>query len=1084
MPRIIKELQPKNLAKYDVYVEDTSSTSAYFQITNLPSQFTGGRNSFLLAGSPLLAPGSSIQIEIIDANGISIFQNPVKQYLQGNSRLISVQITEKTAPGFATIIIMGSAKTLADGKEIPPDWENKYNVRWIKRILVSPNIRSSSPIVLENIPTLLVEEQRLYSFATASYNTSVTNFTASLTPTMYSGHQIGYLIKAETPTSFSADYDTSYITGSLIINNLSASLYLPIDDILNSSTAFTTGKLIKTSDNKIINKLYLRSGSYVTNVADVTGSVTSSAKLVYSKLDTVNLRIPISYAKLRVVGLGTVSGEIYKLKVYNKVSSDISDYKLIADVPLTTSELLITSSIRGDLPIGDFNISPTVSANWYADRLETASNVIYPISGSRRYYTPSASPINDFPLSVSDNILLRSIKAEVPIHNNQRYEGYISSSGYFIGNKKGILVFPTTEYTLQLDAFYNKISGSVNLTGPRSTVDIYIIGVDNNKIVSNDPLGQKIGTLEVNADAQSQWFRDTTINFTPNISKAGNVGIRFVINNGLWNFSEISLKPASDKLFSPDEVQFIIPNTEYYNELLQYKVEFFDINNNSTEVVAISTPTFFIGSNIDLGTLSMPTTTTTTTAAPGASTTTTTLAPGASTTTTTLAPGASTTTTTLAPGASTTTTTLAPGASTTTTTLAPGATTTTTTAPLSTFSLTTTSKIYSLSGSVSQSWNDVLWVTSSTLSTWLIGGSKGFATSSNGITWGQAYNIGIRSVVRNIVWVDHLSILAAAVTTTDEANQRIEIFTSSNASDWASVARIPTKSGEDSRVHTLTYANDINSLVLVQSSNINDELTFYTSSDAKTWTYVHSQSFGGISGSKSFVGNGLRRNSSSQYWIAPSYTSSIELALEGPPYIAFTTIFYTSSNLVTWGTFSQDSIGRYLPGWRYINAVMTDEDIFFASNQAISKDEDKNSTYIKNLNLIASVGYRAGGTVYSSSIFSSSLAIGDEGGPPYPGAPFSAGPTQSFWTTTGKFSNSSGYPWVRQVDLPTITYNLYLPYYPGYIPPQTSQAQWEKVASTPTNDVLVVQANTFYGTQSYDTGLGTHSVAIINYNGI
>lgn len=602
MAKLVKTLQSKNLARYDVLIQDTSSTSDYFQINNLPSQFTGGRNSFLIAGSSLLEPGSSIQIEILDVNGATIYQNPVPTYIQGNSRLVSVEITDKTAAGFATIIIMGKAKVRLDGLSIPPNWVNKYNVRWVKKILVSPNIRSSSPLVLENEPVAFVEEQRLYSVATSSYASASANFTASLSPTLFSGFQVGYLIKAETPTTFSADYNDSYITGSLLFNSTTANIYIPITDILNSTTAFSTGHLIRTSNNLTVDKIYLRSGSYQTSVFTSQSNVSANVKIVYNKLDINNLRNATSYAKIRVVNLNTVSGEIYKLKVYNKVSTDVSDYRLVADVPVITSELLVTGSVRGDLPIGDFNISPNVSTNWYSDRLETSSNVIYTVSGSSAYYNSSTS-VTPFTLSVSDRVLLRSIKAEVPIYNNIQYNGYISASGYFIGTKRPVTVFPTTEYTLQLDAFYNKISGSANLISLNSKVDIYIVGVNGTKVIDNNPLGQKIGSFEVDPSAETRWYRDAQFNFTPSISDSGQIGIRFVIVNGFWNFSEISLKPASDNLFSPDEVQFLLPNNEYYNKLLQYKIEFLDINNNSTEVVAISTPTFFTGSNIDLGTL-------------------------------------------------------------------------------------------------------------------------------------------------------------------------------------------------------------------------------------------------------------------------------------------------------------------------------------------------------------------------------------------------------------------------------------------------------------------------------------------------
>ena len=601
MAKTRKTLQPKNLAKYDVLIEDTSASSVYFQVTNLPSSFTGGRNSFLLAGSSALKPASSIQIEIIDSNGISIFQNPIQKYLEGNSRLVSVEITENTAPGFATIIILGQATVLPDGQPVPPDWQNSYNIRWTKRILVEPNLRNSSPLILENTPTVLAEERRLYSVSTSSYVSASTAFTASLTPTLYSSFQIGYTIKAESPTLFSEDYVGGYITGSMIIDGVSASLYLPITDILNTTTAFSTGQLIKTTDGKIVDKIYLRSGSYTTPLFGSSSAIKTTAQLVYNTSSINGNHIPVSYAKLRLTNLNTVSGEIFKFKVYSKVSTNLSDYKLVADIPVTTSELLVTSSIRGDLPIGNFYVVPTAS-NWYSDRLETSSNAIYTISGSTAYYNPTTT-VTPFTLVLTDNVLLRSVRAEVPTFNNQKYAGYVSASGYFIGNKKALQLFPTTEYTIQFDAFYKKTSASINLTGVDPKVDIYLIGVEGTKVIDNNPLGQKIGTLTLPAGAETYWYQDQQLNFTPQLSTSGNVGIRFVVSNGFWYFSEISLKPASDRLFAPDEAQILVPNTEYYNELLQHKIEFFDINNNSTDISVVSIPTFFTGSNIDLGTL-------------------------------------------------------------------------------------------------------------------------------------------------------------------------------------------------------------------------------------------------------------------------------------------------------------------------------------------------------------------------------------------------------------------------------------------------------------------------------------------------
>jgi hypothetical protein len=604
MAKTRNTLQRKNLAEYDVLIDDTLDTSEYFRVSNLPPLFSGGRNSFLLAGSPFLSPASIIQIEILDANGIPIFQNPVQRYTEGDSRLVSVEINETTAPGYATIILLGQAKQFADGTAVPPDWKSVYNVRWVSKILVEPGVKNTSPIILENFPAVFVEEKRRFAVETSSFTTNTAIVTASLSPLLYSSVQIGYLIKADISTPLSASYLGGYITGSLRIDDSYANVYLPITEILNSTTAFSTGYLIKSDDKQLVDSLYLYSGSYITVKQGIPARITASVNLIYTKLETSNIQNPISYGKLRVTNLTTVSGEIKTLRVSSKVTTNFSDYTVVANVPVATSELLVSESMRGDISIGNFAESLDVSSNWYSDKLQLNSdNVIYPITGITEYYTPPAIS-SFFPINVTDDVLLRSIRSEVPIDSNQ-FQGSVSQSGYFIGTRNGITVFPSSEYTIQIDAVYQNVSQSVNLVGNTPKVDIYIIGVNGTTVIDNNPLGQKIGTLSVNSGVQSQRYQSKQFNFEPQLATQGNVGLRFVISNGFWYFSNISVKPASDEIFSPDEVTVFVANTQFANDLLQYKIEFLDVNSNSTTTTAVSAPAYFTGSYIDLGVIKL-----------------------------------------------------------------------------------------------------------------------------------------------------------------------------------------------------------------------------------------------------------------------------------------------------------------------------------------------------------------------------------------------------------------------------------------------------------------------------------------------
>lgn len=596
MPKTKKSLLPRNLNTYDVFIEDRTPTSDYFAVSNLPSMFTGGRNSFLVNGSSFLEDGSEVRIEILDARGNPVFFYPVSNYTESAGTLISVEIYDTTATGIGTIIIMGKAKIKTDGTEIPEVWRNKFNVRWVRNILMDGYVPNTSPIRFLNQPQVEVEERIIRRAITASYQEYNDVFTASLSPQLRDGRLSGYMIYAETPSSFSSVHTYGVLTGSFVANNVTASVSLPVSSILNSRTAFSDEAFLQLGERRVSSVL-LRSGSYRTLIDSVSTPVSSSVKMRYSVLNSPTRTTPTSYAYIRIADINTVSGEINKIRVYVKPASSFVNYKLAGDVKLSPSELLYASTVAGDYPIGSFITSSTALQYWYAGPLVPNTGLdsaVYPISGSAIYKTPPTG--TSIQLRVTNDVLLSALSANIPVVNG-RLSGSVSQSGYFIGTRSPITLFPNTEYTLSFDAYYLNRSGSVVLTGKDPKLDIYILGQTR----TADPLGTKLDTIIPNGP--TQWFQRRQINFTISSGLKDSSFIRFVVHNGLWYFSNISLQPANSPLFSPDEASIVIPNTDYTNDILQYKIEFFDINNNSTEVSAIATPTFFTGSATDYGTL-------------------------------------------------------------------------------------------------------------------------------------------------------------------------------------------------------------------------------------------------------------------------------------------------------------------------------------------------------------------------------------------------------------------------------------------------------------------------------------------------
>lgn len=613
MPKTEKQLLPLDLAGYDVYIEDRTANSDYFQVSKVPQLFTGGKNSFLIAGSDLLQNGSEILIEILDSQKKPIYQTIVPIYTEADAKMVSVDIYSSTPSGPAYIIILGKAISKSDGTEIPFEWQNVYNVRWIKQVLVDYDVNNISPLVFQNNPQILVTESRFFNRPSSSYTTQTSSISASLSPSLFASVQSGYSIKSDTRI-LSSSFTDMVITGSLTINQKTRPIRLPITKILNDNTAYTYGYYLESplESGSIIRKLFLKSGSYKTNILDTQYDVTSSAVLQYSIVNYDDPESLVSFANIRLSNLSTVSGELYKVKVYNKIATSVANYKLLADVLVASEELLVTSSNVGNLPIGDISQTPIVTNNWYAGQLTRNTgvrNILYPVSGTLTYYNPTIGT-NQFTVLGSDNVLLSAIHAQVPVTGSSpffilpntqitssKYTTQASESGYFIGTKRFVDLFPTTEYTFQLDAYYKNISSSYYLNNLTPKVDIYIIGTETSKLVTDNPLGQKIGELTVAGD--NQWFEQKQFNFTPKLATLGEVGVRLVVSDGFWYFSNLSLKPATDPQFSPDEMQILIPNTEYNNELLEYKVEFFDINSNSAPVSAVSVPTYFSGSAVN-----------------------------------------------------------------------------------------------------------------------------------------------------------------------------------------------------------------------------------------------------------------------------------------------------------------------------------------------------------------------------------------------------------------------------------------------------------------------------------------------------
>lgn len=172
-----KTLFAEHLDRYNTFVQDTNPNSRYFNITELPDTFTGGKNAFLIAGSHELVADTLIKIEIKDAAGNIIYHEPGEGYLltningesfpieyyEGVSKVVAVYIyPDTTAYGPCTITILGELSNYYDDNgllsPIPLEWQGTYNVKWQKKVNVNPTLANTTKVRFYRRPSVSITE--------------------------------------------------------------------------------------------------------------------------------------------------------------------------------------------------------------------------------------------------------------------------------------------------------------------------------------------------------------------------------------------------------------------------------------------------------------------------------------------------------------------------------------------------------------------------------------------------------------------------------------------------------------------------------------------------------------------------------------------------------------------------------------------------------------------------------------------------------------------------------------------------------------------------------------------------------------
>ena len=546
-----KEVIYTGLQFNQVYFEDTSLTSPdYFQITEFPTRLTAGKNLFKLRGHPTnLRVGGVLNLEILDYNGDPIYHEVIDYIDEDKSRVIAIYIYSESSPGDCTITLVAEAQTI-QGLPVPPQWQGKPNVKWMRTVPVNPNITNDTEIIFTKLPNITVYEQvgiqldRVY--ATTQFPTYTTGkvkyFSLNNTPAIeLVGGKFTGEMKSGTITIPTPQNPTPTPNYTLPTTGYTST----IKKILSDTTALLDTEYTVYSSQSIFPHTY-------SNFDLSTFSLTYEA--VPNYVATQNSQ---SFALLQIDGLEPATGDISRIKVYTTNKGTVGTWELVNDLELEETEIFVsnTASLYPYESIGVFTSQSIIDTYW------DAFTYIGPTISTPPTLTWSTSSLNNAMKITS----LVDINAPNAVNVVQQKNSY---AGIFIA---------TSSYKVTIDALGTKLANGIN---PRMSV--YVSGSavawDSTDYFNQEftrTLGKKIGELQVTSD--SQRFDDVVFNFQTDY--AGTATLLFVIESGTWEIADIHTTTDNDVGYSPNytRIRSIIDTPHKANNQISFKVEYYNV---------------------------------------------------------------------------------------------------------------------------------------------------------------------------------------------------------------------------------------------------------------------------------------------------------------------------------------------------------------------------------------------------------------------------------------------------------------------------------------------------------------------------
>jgi len=633
----IKLNQPKYLSQGQYLIADTDPDSTYFDVSEVPDILTGGKNLFMIKGNKdLLAPGSTIEIEVTDLNGRVIYHENANYIEPGTKRrAVAIYVYESTPQGGGIITITGTAQKRPNGKSVSLELQKTLNVKWQKRLNVLPFRENQTRVIMTKSPAITIKEvERTYltpsgSFGTIQVSDTLANISYTLFDTGEGQNQsMGSL---STTSSYFAGTDVG--TSILLFggtSELPANYYDPeagangaqavhvavggptgvaengstmFPDIINVTAiggepvAIIAGALKQEVFTQRINAFTgevvdgFESDNFFIFPQTVTGL---GANHVHPSAYSFETQIPNSesWAKVFISNLDPICGDIASVKVYKR-SQGFQQWQFVEDANLEVVELLENNDSNAiSQNLGEFNTQTIVDEYWTGSLGGVNTNFI-----NEPPITASNGTIFVNGVVISGSELLLNYESSNPNGRDDAYVEYRmkpSADWNSDGTSTAGIDIPSAgSYTVTLKAASEVVSDgesgvtgipSIRIYASGSAIDPDTDGDDKLKLTTitygTEAGGNSLDVLDAleSSDNLQLIYDEDLLSFDIDVQRAGTIALIFQIPFGRWYLSDISIKSSAQTGWTPNYtiINFYVANNFQQVDFLDFKFELYD----------------------------------------------------------------------------------------------------------------------------------------------------------------------------------------------------------------------------------------------------------------------------------------------------------------------------------------------------------------------------------------------------------------------------------------------------------------------------------------------------------------------------